>query len=207
MFGHASGCARPSLSMSLYLDGACIASQRMRDSSHVTPEMKSFVHYSVKTFFCFVFSNISSFYVAWSVLRLDSLFCLFEWQKPLNHSYMSFLNLKVAAAVWVWERSLLWIICLSFRASWPQFSLLFCSYWISHRWLTTESLNIWSYLSPWLSCRGDALFWCVECRVPTDTGYLCSLLTASKSSQQLINWLTSYLGLVFDFSAPLVHYV
>lgn len=44
--------------------------------------------------------------------------------------------------------------------------------------------------------------WCFVfvCRVPpvpTDTGYLCSLLTASKSSQQLINWLTSYLGLVF----------
>lgn len=87
--------------------------------------MKPVVHYSVKMFFCFVFSNISSFYVAWSVLSLDSLFCLFEWQKSLNHSDMSFLNLKVAAAVWVWERSLLWIICLSFRASWPQFSLGF----------------------------------------------------------------------------------
>lgn len=79
-----------------------------------------------------------------------------------------------------------------------QSGVFFCTYWITHRWLTTESLNIWSYISPWLSCRGGALFLCVECPpVPTDTGYLCSLLTASKSSQQLINWLTSYLGLVF----------
>lgn len=154
----------------------------MRDSSHVTPEMKPVVHYSVKMFFCFVFSNISSFYVAWSVLSLDSLFCLFEWQKSLNHLDMSFLNLKVAAAVWVWERSFLWIICLSFRASWPQFSLgFFCTYWITHRWLTTESLNIWSYISPWLSCRGGALFLCVECPPCPQTLVICAVSSLHQS--------------------------
>lgn len=158
----------------------------MRDSSHVTPEMKPVVHYSVKMFFCFVFSNISSFYVAWSVLSLDSLFCLFEWQKSLNHSDMSFLNLKVAAAVWVWERSLLWIICLSFRASWPQFSLGFFLHLLNNSQVVNNRKSKYMVLyQSVVKLQG----WCFVfvCRVPPPCPQTLVICAVSSLHQSLHN--------------------